>query len=84
MGKASSRETGPLVICRSRICCCLGGQLKKNAALPLECRGMKQREAYAKVREYLPIFGLGGYERKRPKDLSGGMRQRVSFFCAPS
>lgn len=54
--------------------------IEENAALPLECRGMKRKDAYAKVREYLPVFGLDGYERKHPKDLSGGMRQRVSFL----
>ncbi|WP_242222783.1 ABC transporter ATP-binding protein [Bacillus cereus group sp. BfR-BA-01380] len=52
----------------------------ENAALPLECQGMKKKEAQMKAQELLEQFGLQGYEKKQPKDLSGGMRQRVSFI----
>ena len=52
----------------------------ENAALPLECQGMKKKEAQLKAQELLERFGLQGYEKKQPKDLSGGMRQRVSFI----
>ncbi|ENQ3105160.1 ABC transporter ATP-binding protein [Bacillus cereus] len=52
----------------------------ENAALPLECQGMKKKEAQMKALELLAQFGLQGYEKKYPKDLSGGMRQRVSFI----
>nr|WP_247739038.1 ABC transporter ATP-binding protein [Bacillus sp. 165] len=54
----------------------------KNAALPLECQGRKKREAYAEAMNLIQAFGLGGYEHKYPKDLSGGMKQRVSFLRA--
>lgn len=52
----------------------------ENAALPLECQGVKKKEAQIKAKELLQKFGLQGYETKYPKDLSGGMRQRVSFI----
>ncbi|QBJ66606.1 ABC transporter ATP-binding protein [Bacillus anthracis] len=52
----------------------------ENAALPLECQGVQKKEAQIKARELLQKFGLQGYETKYPKDLSGGMRQRVSFI----
>lgn len=52
----------------------------ENAALPLECQGVKKKEAQMKAQELLEQFGLQGYEKKQPKDLSGGMRQRVSFI----
>ncbi|QWH04978.1 ABC transporter ATP-binding protein [Bacillus mycoides] len=52
----------------------------ENAALPLECQGVQKKEAQVKVKELLHKFGLQGYEKKYPKDLSGGMRQRVSFI----
>lgn len=52
----------------------------ENAALPLECQGVQKKEAQVKVKELLHKFGLQGYEAKYPKDLSGGMRQRVSFI----
>lgn len=52
----------------------------ENAALPLECQGVQKKEAQIKAKELLYKFGLQGYETKYPKDLSGGMRQRVSFI----
>ncbi|KAB2454150.1 ABC transporter ATP-binding protein [Bacillus sp. CH126_4D] len=52
----------------------------ENAALPLECQGVQKKNAQIKAKELLHKFGLQGYETKYPKDLSGGMRQRVSFI----
>ncbi|MBJ8016842.1 ABC transporter ATP-binding protein [Bacillus cereus group sp. N34] len=52
----------------------------ENAALPLECQGVQKKEAQVKAKELLHKFGLQGYEKKYPKNLSGGMRQRVSFI----
>ncbi|PGD07468.1 ABC transporter ATP-binding protein [Bacillus wiedmannii] len=52
----------------------------ENAALPLECQGVQKKEAQIKAKGLLHKFGLQGYETKYPKDLSGGMRQRVSFI----
>ncbi|PER22534.1 ABC transporter ATP-binding protein [Bacillus cereus] len=52
----------------------------ENAALPLECQGVQKKEAQVKAKELLHKFGLQGYEAKYPKDLSGGMRHRVSFI----
>ncbi|ARZ61002.1 MULTISPECIES: ABC transporter ATP-binding protein [Bacillus cereus group] len=52
----------------------------ENAALPLECQGVQKKEAQIKAKELLQKFGLQGYDTKYPKDLSGGMRQRVSFI----
>lgn len=52
----------------------------ENAALPLECQGIKKKKAQLQARKLLIKFGLQDYEKKYPKDLSGGMRQRVSFI----
>ncbi|MCD8508798.1 MAG: ABC transporter ATP-binding protein [Bacillus sp. (in: Bacteria)] len=52
----------------------------KNAALPLELKGVKKKDAEQQVLELLEEFGLKGVEDKYPSDLSGGMRQRVSFL----
>lgn len=52
----------------------------ENAALPLECQGIKKTEAEKRAKALLEQFGLQEYEQKYPKDLSGGMRQRVSFI----
>lgn len=51
-----------------------------NAALGLELAGTPKREARRQVLELLPAFGLEGAGAKRPHELSGGMRQRVSFL----
>jgi len=51
-----------------------------NAALPLRLRGVGRAQARAAAAPVLAEFGLGGFERARPAQLSGGMRQRVAFL----
>ncbi len=54
--------------------------LLENAALPLLAAGMAKKEASSRVRELLPIFGLEGFARYYPHQLSGGMRQRAALL----
>jgi ABC-type nitrate/sulfonate/bicarbonate transport system ATPase subunit len=51
-----------------------------NATLGLEVRGMPRSEARERVRPLLPAFGLEGFERAYPFQLSGGMRQRAALL----
>jgi ABC-type nitrate/sulfonate/bicarbonate transport system ATPase subunit len=51
-----------------------------NATLGLEVRGVPRREARERVRPLLPTFGLDGFERAYPFQLSGGMRQRAALL----
>ena len=51
-----------------------------NAALALECAGMARGEARRRAQPLFERFGLEDFERARPGELSGGMRQRVAFL----
>ena len=55
-------------------------RVMENAALGLEITGMTRAEARAKVEPLLEVFGLNGFERAYPSQLSGGMRQRVALL----
>jgi putative hydroxymethylpyrimidine transport system ATP-binding protein len=52
----------------------------ENASLPLEVRGKNSKQAKKEAEDFLETFGLGSYKYKYPKDLSGGMKQKVSFI----
>ncbi len=52
----------------------------ENVSLGLEVQGVDKREARGRAVELFPQFGLGGFEHRRPHELSGGMRQRASFL----
>lgn len=51
-----------------------------NVALPLVIRGEKKRAARERAQGYFEEFGLKGYEKKYPSQLSGGMRQRAALL----
>lgn len=51
-----------------------------NVALPLTIKGVNKKTRENKVKKYLPIIGLEGYEKNYPSQLSGGMKQRASFL----
>jgi NitT/TauT family transport system ATP-binding protein len=54
----------------------------RNVALPLELAGMPPAEARAAARAALDKVGLTGFAEALPRELSGGMRMRVSIARA--
>ncbi len=55
---------------------------EENVFLPLRLRGFNSARGMAEARALLSRVGLGGFERARPRALSGGMRMRVSIARA--
>lgn len=54
--------------------------IEDNVALPLLIRGEKKKDARQKVGAFFQEFGLEGTQKKYPKQLSGGMRQRAALL----
>jgi NitT/TauT family transport system ATP-binding protein len=51
-----------------------------NAGLALECAGHSKADARRMAEPLVRRFGLEGFEHAYPRELSGGMRQRVAFL----
>ena len=53
--------------------------IEKNICLPMELQKVPKKEQQQKCYEVLKEVGLLEYAKKYPKELSGGMKQRISF-----
>jgi NitT/TauT family transport system ATP-binding protein len=53
--------------------------VRRNIELPLAIRGVRRAARRAKAAEWLDRVGLGGLGDRLPRELSGGMRQRVQL-----
>jgi NitT/TauT family transport system ATP-binding protein len=54
----------------------------ENVEAPLQARGVDPTERRARSMKMLDTVGLDGFEAAYPKELSGGMKQRVGFARA--
>jgi NitT/TauT family transport system ATP-binding protein len=54
----------------------------ENVAAPLQARGVPVEERRERSMRMLDMVGLDGFEGAYPKELSGGMKQRVGFARA--
>lgn len=51
-----------------------------NTALGLEAQGVRKKEARARADALFADFGLDGFQKAYPSQLSGGMRQRAALL----
>lgn len=56
--------------------------VRQNVELGLRARGVAVWEREERVTDAIDMIGLDGFENAYPKELSGGMRQRVGFARA--
>jgi NitT/TauT family transport system ATP-binding protein len=56
--------------------------VQENVTLGLEARGVPEKERLLRAGRYVDMVGLEGYEEAYPRELSGGMKQRVGLARA--
>lgn len=56
--------------------------VQKNVELGLEAQGIPMREREKRAQAAIEMIGLSGFEGALPRELSGGMRQRVGIARA--
>lgn len=56
--------------------------VKKNVEFGLELKGIPSEKRAEISQKYVELVGLKGFERSYPKELSGGMKQRVGIARA--
>jgi NitT/TauT family transport system ATP-binding protein len=54
----------------------------KNVSMPLELAGLDRAARETRAMEYLELVGLAGFRDHYPRELSGGMQQRVGLARA--
>ena len=76
---AGSVEAAPAALMAQRDLLLPWRSAVDNAALALRVAGIDRAAARERAAALMADFGLAGFERARPYELSGGMRQRVAF-----
>lgn len=56
--------------------------IEENIALPLRLAGVSKKERLVQAEKLINLVGLAGFEKRYPRELSGGMRQRAAIARA--
>src|SRR5437867_13082472 len=56
----------------------------QNVELGLEAQGIPPEDPHGRARKFIDAVGLTGFENAFPRELSGGMKQRVGLARAPA
>jgi NitT/TauT family transport system ATP-binding protein len=56
--------------------------VEENVAFGLDSRSYSKQERAARIRQYIQLAGLAGFEDRYPSQLSGGMSKRASIVRA--
>lgn len=56
--------------------------VRDNVALALQARGVPRDQSHQRAETLIDLVGLDGFEAAYPRELSGGMRQKVGFARA--
>jgi NitT/TauT family transport system ATP-binding protein len=56
--------------------------IKNNIAFGMEIAGIPKKEQEKRLKKYIEMMNLSGFENKYPSQLSGGMRQRAGIARA--
>jgi NitT/TauT family transport system ATP-binding protein len=51
----------------------------QNIEMGLEIKGVDKEKSRSRAMEYVNMFNLSGFEHRYPRELSGGMKQRVAI-----
>ena len=54
----------------------------RNVLLPVDVQGLRIADYRDRARDLIRMVGLGGFEKRLPSELSGGMQQRVALARA--
>ncbi len=54
----------------------------RNVLIPVDVQGRRVADYEERARELIRMVGLGGFEKRLPSELSGGMQQRVALARA--
>lgn len=79
-GQDVTGETGHVSYMRQNDLLLPSRNILDNVCIPLILKGMSKKDARAEALKHMAEFGLDGFQKYYPSQLSGGMRQRAAML----